>query len=226
MVVAFAIPAKELSHGAVSGRTVYPVQFQVIAAADRSGHRIDLDTLRQFVTAAPLEHDEFLTGIIEVPLPPGGYSLSVVMTQPDGHGAIAHLNAIDVPGHREALAISDLVLGREKSGVQWNSGATTVPLNPLNTYSRGGTAETYFQLSGLTPGTTYSAQFEIFRADDDAKAAPRLKVASPLTAPAARMEVSRSLVLTNLEPARYRVRLTVSGEGHAVAAVAWLTVLK
>ncbi len=89
---------------------------------------------------------------------------------------------------------------------------------------KAATAEVYFQLSGLAPGTTYQSRFEIFRIDDDAKQPPRLSVSSSQVVQQERVEVSRTLGLQQLDPGRYRVRLTVSGAGHEVSAVAWLTI--
>ena len=119
-----------------------------------------------------------------------------------------------------------MVLGRDNSGVHWNSGTTTVALNPLNTYPKGGGAEIYFQLSGMKPGTNYQTRFDFFRADDDPKHPPRLAVSSAQAAPEGRLEVSRTLGLQQLDPGKYQVRLTVSGGGAETTATAWLTIVK
>lgn len=229
IVVAFALPGNELGfvwRDSGDKRVVYPVTIQVMTVDARSGMREDVDTLRQFITSGPLVAGQFITGILELPISPGRYTASVVFTQTDGHGAIAHLDEIAVPGDKSQLTVSDLVLGRENSGVQWNSGATSVALNPLNTYPKGGAAEVYFQLSGLSPGTSYQSKFEIFRADDDPKRAPRLAISFTQPATESRIEVSRTLGLQQLDPGRYRVKLTVSGGGHETNAVAWLTIVK
>ncbi len=192
----------------------------------RNGTRTETDTLRQFTTAAPLTAGQFITGLAELPLPPGEYAVSAVFTQTDGHGAIAHLGNVLVPGEKQILTVSDLVLGRDNSGVHWNSGATNVPLNPLNTYPKGTAAEVYFQLSGLAVGATYQAKFELFRADDDAKKGARLTVSFPQAAAQERLEVARSLGLQQLDAGKYRVKLTVAGGGAETTATAWLTIVK
>ncbi len=226
LVVAFAIPGGQLASVSANGRTVYPVHFQLMALDFRNGHRTGLDTLRQFVTNAALVEGQFIMGALELPVPEGTYTVSLVITQEDGRGAVAHLGKVTAPRASTRLAVSDLVLGREGSGVRWNSGATVVPLNPLNAYPKGGAAEVYFQLSGLTSGATCQTAFEFYKSDDDPKRPPRLRIAAPLTAGATRLEVQRTLGLQNLEPGRYRVQLTVSGAGETVKAVGWMTVVK
>ena len=114
--------------------------------------RVDLDTVRQFTTPTPLTDQQFLTGIIELPAAPGTYDVSLVVTQTDGRGAVAHLGSVVVPGAGTRLTMSDLVLGREASGTRWHSGATVVPLNPLNTWSVGGRRRGVFPVEWIGGG--------------------------------------------------------------------------
>jgi hypothetical protein len=189
------------------------------------GARFDLDTLRRFATAAPLAGEQYLTGLVELPVPSGRYVATVVLSQGE-LGSIARLGEVVIPAAAGALTVSDLVLGREGSGVRWQSGTTAVPLHPLNVYSKGGDAEVYYQLAGLTAGTRYTSRLELFGAEDDAKKPARLSIAFETTAASDRAEVSRSLGLQNLAPGRYRVRLTVRGGEQTAAAVAWLAVIR
>ena len=156
---------------------------------------------------------------------PGRYVATVVLSQGD-LGSIARLGEVVIPAARAGLSVSDIVLGREGSGVRWQSGATAVPLHPLNAYPKGGTAEVYYQLAGLKSGARYATRLELFGAEDDAKKPARLSIDFESTATDTRAEVSRSLGLQNLAPGRYRVRLTVRGGEQAAEAVAWLAVVK
>ncbi|MEI2721120.1 MAG: hypothetical protein V9E87_13480 [Gemmatimonadales bacterium] len=227
-VVAFAVPGTQLEYTTppeAGGRAVYPLRVEVMLSRRSDGTRFDLDTLRRFATAAPLTGEQYLTGLVELPVAPGRYVATVVLSQGD-LGSIARLGEIVVPAARAALSVSDIVLGREGSGVRWQSGATAVPLHPLNAYPKGGTAEVYYQLAGLTTGTRYTSRLELFDGDDDPKKPARLSIAFETTATSERAEVSRSLGLQNIAPGRYRVRLTVRGGDETAAAVAWLTVVK
>ena len=230
VVIAYALPAEEL--GVVpaesAGKGVrYPVRIQVMLANARTGQRSDIDTLPALVVDAPLGRDRVLTGLLEVPRPSGRYAVGLVFTQPDGRGATVASRDVTVPpATTPALAASDLVLGRENSGVRWSSGTSSVALNPTGHFQRGGNAEVYVQLSGLVPGRTYQTMFEFFRADDDAGRAPRLTITFPQAAAQDRIEVARTLGLRNLDAGRYRMRLTVTGEEARTTATAWLMIDK
>jgi hypothetical protein len=209
------------------GRTVYPIRIQLLAANRSNGTEYHLDTLRRFASPRPLNAGEYLSGYVELPLPPGRYAASVTITQDDGRGAIANLGEVDLPGVERALMVSDLVLGRDGSGVRWNSGATEVAFNPLNSYRIGETASVYFQLSGMTSGASYDMRFEFFRAADDPKRPARLVIGYPQVAAEPRMEISRSLGLKTLDPGRYRVKLTIRGRsGDETSATAWVNIVK
>ena len=53
------------------------------------------------------------------------------------------------------FAASDLVLGRQGSGLAWTTGSDTVPLNPLGRFAEGGSAELYYEVYGLPTGAPY-----------------------------------------------------------------------
>ncbi len=226
LVVAFAIPGEELTFSTppeAGGRAVYPVQFRIMATRQSDGNRIELDTLRQFAVPRGLTSGEFITGMIEMPVPAGTFSTSVLVSQADGRGAVAAFRAVVTPEAGSVLQVSDMVLGREGSSVRWNSGSNMVPLNPLNAYPKGGTAEVYYQLSGLTVGTSYETQFQFYKAGETDKP-PRLKLTFKETPQQARGEVMRSLGLSNLDPGQYQVRLVVTGGGHTGTSISWLTI--
>lgn len=228
VVMAFAIPGSQLEYTSppeAGGRSVYPVRVEVMLARRGDGRRFDLDTLRRFATAAPLTGDQQLTGLVELPVPPGRYVATVVLSQGE-LGSIGRLGEVVVPASRGALSVSDLVLGLEGSGVRWQSGTTAVPMHPLNAYPNGGTAEVYYQLAGLRAGVRYKSQLELFGADDDTKKPARLSIAFETLAAEERVEVSRSVGLKNLAPGRYRVRMTVRSGEESASALAWLTVVK
>ena len=226
LVVAFAIPGEELAYStppAAGGRAVYPVSFRIMATRQTDGRRIELDTLRQFAVPRALAAGEFISGMLEMKVPSGNYTTSVLVSQDDGRGTVAAVLTVTTPRQEPVLQVTDLVLGQEKSPVHWNSGRSSVPLNPLNAYPKGGTAEVYYQLSGLTVGDTYDSRFEFYKAGETGKPA-RLKLAFKEQAPATRGEMTRSLGLANLDPGQYQVRFVISGGGHEASSVSWLTI--
>jgi hypothetical protein len=194
-----------------------------MATRQTDGQRVELDTLRQFAVPRALVGGEFITGMLEMKVPSGSYATSVLVSQDDGRGAVAAVMTVTTPKPEPVLQVTDLVLGQAKSPVHWNSGSSSVPLNPLNAFPKGGTAEVYYQLSGLTVGATYDSRFEFYKAGETGKPA-RLKLAFKEQAPAARGEMARSLGLANLDAGQYQVRFVISGGGHEASSVSWLTI--
>ncbi|MES2124828.1 MAG: hypothetical protein V4503_09105 [Gemmatimonadota bacterium] len=226
LVVAFAIPGGKLNYATppeAGGRAVYPIHVKLISVDRTTGERRELDTLRQFAAAKPLVEGEWLTGMLSVPA--ATYGASLLLTQDDGRGALARLATVRVPGALPQLDISSVVLGREGTGVRWNSGATVVALNPLNAYQTGATAELYYQLSGLVPGTEYDTRLEFFSTLEDSKP-PKLSLGFKTTATQPRAEIGRSVALGKLPPGSYRLRVTVRGGGTAASESATLVVRK
>jgi hypothetical protein len=159
-----------------------------------------------------------------LPVPPGTYAATVVMSQEGGRGALSRIAAVTAPPNGQRLSISSLVLGREGSGTVWNSGGRVVPLHPLNAFPRNTPAELYYQVNGLEPDGEYRTRVELFPARADARAALSLSFTDR---PASRMlEVQRSIGLENLEPGRYRVRVEVSGSTGTATEEAYLTVVR
>lgn len=229
VVIAFAIPADDIGYvkpDPAAAGVSYPVRLQVMAASVGTGQRTDIDSLWRFSAGAPLNHGQSISGLLEVPLPAGTYSVGVVVTQADGRGAAIATRNVSVPGAVGRLGVSNIVLGREKSPVQWNSGTTIVTLDPFGAYPKGGTADVYFQLSGMTIGSSYQTRFDFFRADDAPHHAPRLSISFMQPARQDRIEVSRALGLKNLDAGRYLVKLTVSGDGAQATTASWLTIEK
>ena len=200
------------------------IHVRVLSVDKATGHRIDLDTLRQFAAAKPLIEGEWLTGVIELPLPAATYGATLLLSQDDGRGALARLATVRVPDAGSRLGISSVVLGREGTGARWNSGRTVVPLNPLNAYVSGSMVELYYQVSGMVVGTEYDTRLEFFARDDTKK--PKLAMGFKANALQARGEVSRTVALGKLDPGVYRLRVTVRGGGAEVEESASLAVRK
>ncbi len=227
ILIPFAIPGDEIdSSGSVDGSPTYAVRFQALAEKIGTGDRVELDTVRTFVSHAALRHGTFLTGFLEFPVAPGDYRMSLVISQSTGRGAVASLDNITVPLSSGALALSDLVLGRAQSGAQWRSGQVTVPLNPLDTWPVGASTTIYYQVSGLIPGAEYQNRFEVFGARDSRHEAPRLSVTFTEQAQRTAMDVSRTVGLGNLAPGQYRVSVTVSAPGQSATTQGWLTITR
>ncbi len=228
LLVAFAIPGEKLAGSrppAAGGRTVYPIRIQLMTSRHGSAGRFDVDTIRNFASMQPLTAGQYLTASFELPVPPGSYSATVVLSQQGGRGALSRIASVTAPVDGDELSISSLILGSQGSGAGWNSGSRVVPLHPLNAFSQDTPAELYYQLNGLETGGEYRTRIELFTTDDN-----KSRVALTLTfndqADSRFAEVSRTIGLGNLDPGRYRLRVSVTSAGSTATEESFLTVAR
>jgi tetratricopeptide (TPR) repeat protein len=217
-IVVFAIPADGLTPTAVpagmSG-VAYRLAMRLIAANARGMvHRID--TTRMFRAADTLRPGSYLFALAEVPLDAGQWDVRALFAQPgtDRGGAAGRLG-LSIPA-AEGLALSDLVLGREGSGLVWRSPDGPVPLNPLDAYSRKATAEVYYEARGLVPGARYRTTFQIEGVSGDADGEVSLSFEEP--AANAWQSFRRSVDLERLEGGQYRLTVVMEEAGGTARA--------
>ena len=127
---------------------------------------------------------------------------------------------------RDALSQSDLVLGREGSGLAWRRPDGAVPLNPLLTFPQGAAATLYYEVYGLPQGAEIETRVRvvrrggrsIFRRLFGRGGGADLAYTSVTDAPN-RSTVRQQLDLTGLGPGRYtlEVQLTDAGSGRRLA---------
>ncbi|HRP07579.1 MAG TPA: hypothetical protein PLL69_03735, partial [Gemmatimonadales bacterium] len=216
LLVPFAIPGEKLTGIPIGndGRTGYRVRFVIQAVRQGDGLLRSVDTLRGLATPRRLGAGEYLTGVMEMPVPPGVYTASL-MTSQDETGSVSSISSVAVPAPARR-AISDLVLGRERSGANWNSGTQMVPANPLGAWRRDEDVEVYFQLLGVPAGEQFSMRFEFWSVDRERRDA-EVTVKFDESSSGLRHEVRRSLRLRDLDPGRWRLRVVVNpGPGELV----------
>ncbi|MEE8061255.1 MAG: hypothetical protein V3T16_05475, partial [Gemmatimonadales bacterium] len=136
------------------------------------------------------------------------FGIRVAIQSPDSlvGSAVALPTAVSVWGRSDSLRVSSLVTGRRDANLTWIYGAQAVVLNPLNTYYPNGTATLFYVVDGLVPGNVYLSTISLQRWDDDEDI---ISLSFEETAAAPREYRRRDLVLTDLDPGRYRVRLTL-----------------
>jgi GWxTD domain-containing protein len=163
--VVFAIPGRRLSSSPDAGRVTYPLTFRLFVSDTADNFVARLDTTRVFVTREPLRGATYLTGRLTLPLPPGVYQYRLLVEQPGRDaGELIRRDSVAV-GTLDGthFAASDLVLGREGSGLVWPRGPDTVPLNPLGRFPEDGSAELYYEVYGLAAGTIYHTVVRLSR---------------------------------------------------------------
>ena len=227
-VLVFAIPGEGLASAALadgSGAVAYPLAMRLIATnADGIVHRID--TIRTFRAPGPLAAGAYLFGLAELPLGAGRWDVRMLFSQPgtDRGGAAGRLG-VAMPA-TERLALSDLVLGREGSGLAWRAPDGPVPLNPLDAFAEGATAQVYYEARHLVPGMRYRTTIAVDGVSGDADG--RVSLGFEETAAAAGQAFRRSIGLDRLKRGQYRLVITMErvGTGERASSERLINVLK
>lgn len=196
---------------------VYALRLRV-QAADSFGHlALNTDSVRLIHAHRPLTKGQTLTGFAVLTVPPGEYHAKVMIADSaDSVGDGWALADVPAPALDDSvLTLSDPILGHLGSGLAWARPDGTVPLNPLNTFSRGSTAVLSYEVGGLRPGVPYSTRIAVrkFGADSTHNV---ISIAFPATPRDTRELISKDLGLGNLAPGRYLLVVSVTDGSRTV----------
>lgn len=192
---------------------LYPVKLRIIAMDRANGIVKQLDTTRVFLSRDTLRGEQHLTGLLELPVPPGMYQVRALVTSPGlDAGASAGRDSISIPASPKDLAISDLILGRE-GAIAWTYTGQKVVLNPLNAYPKGSNAELFYEVGGLKPGARYEATIAVRKPDDKVDSKPAVEIFAPIDAQAEYQQVHQGLGLSQLKPGSYWLVVTLREKG-------------
>jgi GWxTD domain-containing protein len=214
MLVVFAVPGAGLvpeprAEGDAGVRYRLGVR---ISAVDRgTGIFRRIDTVRTFALPDTLRGRTHLAGLMELPVPAGRYDVRVALFRPElSRGSVVMRPAVQVGG-QGALTLSDIILGTESGGIEWNNRGDAVRLNALDAYTAGGAAPLYYEMHGLVPGRTYRTTVSLTRSGQRPDRGTRLLFSE--TAEAASVQVRRTMGLDDLRRGQYRLVVTVEEEG-------------
>jgi hypothetical protein len=217
ILVVFALPGDQLvaepkEPGRPAG-VLYPVEARVSATDSVQRLSRTIDSIRQFLTPDTLRGGSHLTGYLELSVPPGLYRVGAALFQPrEGVGGTVLRDGLDLRLPGPGLYLSDLVLGREGSGLGWSYQGERVPLNPLGAFPRAEAAEVFYEFSGLSPGHTYLTSMELKPVKrGSSRESIRLRFAA--IADQDELRVRRSLGLTRLKRGQYQLTIEVREEG-------------
>ena len=217
VLTVFAVPGRGLTPRPRSDGgpgMLYPVTLRIIAMDREHGVIRQLDTTRTFLTRDTLKGEQHLTGFLELAVPPGRYQVRTMVTVPGLDATTgAGRDSVEVPPSPRDLVLSDLILGRQESGLSWSYGGTRVPLNPLDTYQRGSDADLFYEIGGLLPGTAYQITMAVRKPGDKPDAKPAVEAGFDFRATAPYELVTRGLGLSNLKPGGYRLQVRVREAG-------------
>jgi GWxTD domain-containing protein len=220
--VVFAVPAERLTPQPAPEGVRYALRFRLFLTDESDSLVAKVDTLRVFAAPAPLRAPAFLTGTLALTVAPGRYRYRLLVATADNFaGEVLARDSLDIaPLNGRRFEASDLVLGRQGSGLAWIDGADTVALNPLERFPQGGTVELYYEVYGLAPGAPYHTVVRLQRAGGRSllgairglfgggRPPVLLEFDAPADGPVTR--VHRSVELRDATKARYVLSVTVT----------------
>ena len=222
----FAVPAERLHPRQDDAGATYPLELRMLVY-DSASHLVGaLDTVRVFRTGGRLGAGAWLTEQMVMKVQSGRYRYSFVIQElDDSTGDAVAGQDIEIPRLDSAFAASDVVMGRENSGLVWRRPDGVVPLNPLMRFPRDGQATLYYELYGLPQGAQVVTRVRIqaaggrsvFRRIFGGGGGADLSYTTVTDAPL-RTRVQQTLALRGLSPGRYilRLELTDPQSGHTV----------
>lgn len=176
VLAVIAIPADRLvpKGGVRDTLTEYSAHIRVLVGDPVSGRlQGSLDTIRTWHVSRRLGAGEWLSTWFEVPATPGNWDVAIVATDTSnsagGGTRILGVPVIALDGR--TLRMSDPILGRVSSGLEWHRGETPVPLNPTGAWRREDVASLVYEVGGMVPGRSYESRLEVWDAKPGAKRA-------------------------------------------------------
>ena len=220
--VVFAIPADRLDPQPAAEGVRYPLEFRVIVSDSTDRVVANLDTVRVFGARQALRKPAYLTGRLAVPVPAGRYQYRLLVRSVDGGAGDLVSEPLTVERlEPQRFGVSDIVVGREGSGLVWFSPAgDTVRLNPLQRFPEGSAVNLYYEIYGLSAGTPYhtlvrlereggrSVFGSIGRLFGGGRSPVLLEFDAPATGAVTR--VQRGIELRDVSKGTYRLSVTIS----------------
>jgi GWxTD domain-containing protein len=212
----FAVPAERLHAEGEDGAYTYPLALRMLVF-DSATHRLiaSLDTVRVFRSRARLREGSYLTEQLVMRVPSGRFKYSFVIQEVEGHsGDVVSNHTIEIPALDLPFTASDIVVGREGSGLVWRRQEGEVQLNPLMRFPRDGEATIFYELYGLPQGAEVTTHVRITKQGGrgllhrvfGGGGGTDLSYTT-VTDAAPRSRVNQTLSLRGLSPGRYRLEV-------------------
>ena len=229
-LVVFALRGDRIEPQTRDGRLFYPVKIRVTAVDSAKQVTRTMDTLRLFLSADTLSKDAHLYGTLDVPLPSGTYYVRVLLEQPgrSAAGAVGQPE-VAVPGEAGTLSMSDLVLGRNGSGLVWQHQGRSVFLNPLESFREGASLELYYEVEGTRPRVAYKTTLNFTRIQGrGGRGKDQVSLGFTDQSEGTTLVVQRSIGLNELGAGRYLLSVSITDEdaGRTLTRQRLITVVR
>lgn len=220
--VVFAIPAERLEPQPAAEGVRYPLEFRVIVSDSADRVVANLDTLRVFGVRQALRKPAYLTGRLSLAVPAGRYQYRLLVRSVDGAAGDLVIEPLRIERlEPQRFAVSDIVVGREGSGLAWFSpSGDTVRLNPLQHFPEGSAVTLYYEIYGLASGTSYHTVVRLEREGGRSlfgaigrlfgggRSPVLLEFDAPASGPVTR--VQRGIELRDVSKGSYRLTVVIS----------------
>ncbi|MFI5280722.1 MAG: tetratricopeptide repeat protein [Gemmatimonadales bacterium] len=225
----FAVSGQRLHPvAAADGAVTYPLALRLVVTDSATGRQVAvLDTVRVFHSAQRLGSGAFLTEQLVARVPAGRHRWAFVIEErPASAGDAVTRQMVDVPALSNGFAVSDVVMGREGSGLVWRHSGGDIPLNPLMRFPKDGEATLYYELYGLAQGSSVATRVRVlpvggrslFRRLFGGGGGADLAY-STLTDSAGRSIVRQRFGLRGLSPGRYTLQVELTDEANGTRIV-------
>jgi hypothetical protein len=207
LLMVFAVPTQQLTSRRADGGRRYDFRLRLTAVNQEGEVVLSLDTLRTLVApVAPIE-GQFVTWLMELPMPAGTYDIrAALMTPGQQRGGFREWEGVRF-GAGGGPEVSDLILARESNGLTWQSDGDRVELNPLDAYDEGGNALVYYEAYNLVPGRSYRTTLTLAPSDEDDDDGVTLQFTE--TAVDRTQHFRRGIGLERLDPGPHRMTVTL-----------------
>jgi len=229
LLVVFAIPGSSVAAQPIGERLAYPVQMRLLTARPGDTAVAFVDTMRVFTTSEPIGPHQYLSGYLTAPVPDGEYVMRFALGQSwRGVGEVHYGDSVSVPDFSaDSLQLTNLVVGREGSGLAWRVAGMRVNLNPLLTYPQQADLDLYYEVHGLERGTPFTTRIEVRKEGGGSifgwigrlfgGGGPPISLTFEGVAEGRHTRASRTIDISDLKPGSYKLKVVVEDPARDVS---------
>jgi hypothetical protein len=166
-----------------------------------------------------------LFGRFALAVPPGRWRYRLSLANGDSTGVVTPSDSLVVPRLDGSLVMSDPVLGWRRISLTWDRGADTVFFSPFHSYFGATELELYYEVYGMTSGSSYQTELLISERKGDRTIPARARLRFAGVAGEGMTSGRRTLDLREFKPGSYWLDLIVTdAAGRRVQRRTWFEV--